>query len=247
MLKTMSDLKGMNIAATDGEIGSVDDVYFDDLSWTFRYVVVDTGTWLPGRRVLISPMSVKTPAWDERLPVNLTKAQIEESPSIDTDRPVSRQYEMDYLRYYGYPYYWGGPHRWGTTQYAGEAGPGGTPASESAALEGGDPNLRSAREIMGYYIEATDGDIGHVKDFLFDDREWAIRYMIVDTGNWWPGKKVLVSPEWIRRVSWQDSRVTVDLSKEGVKSAPEYDPTRPPAREYETRLYSHYQRRNYWE
>jgi hypothetical protein len=111
----------------------------------------------------------------------------------------------------------------------------------------GDSRLRSARDVMGYYIEATDGDIGHVDDFLIDDSEWAIRYMIVDTRNWWPGKKVLISPEWISQVSWPDSRVYVDLTREGVKTAPEYDPSRPVEREYETRLYRHHDRPSYWE
>jgi len=245
MLRLISDAKGLGIAATDGNVGSVEDVYFDDLSWTIRYLVVDTGNWLPGREVLISPMAVR--GWGDRLLVNLTRAQVEGSPSIDSQQPVNRRYESEYLRYYGYPNYWDGPHRWGGSPHPGEAVAPASASEETLAAMEGHPNLRSAREVMGYYIEATDGDIGHVEDFLFDDREWAIRYMIVDTGNWWPGKKVLVSPEWVRRVSWADSRVYVDLTTEGVKSAPEYDPSRPLERDYERRLFSHYHRRNYWE
>lgn len=260
MQRTVSDLKGLSIAATDGDIGSVQDVEFDDASWTARYLVVDTGTWLPGRRVLISPISARgVDAPGGRLSVSLTKAQVEACPSVDADKPVDRQYEVEYSRYYGYPYYWTGPFRWGATRYADEAFITGglaplpvvevpPPPPEPPPLEGpGDPHLRSAREVMGYHIEATDGDIGHVEDFVVDDREWAIRYMIVGTRNWWPGKKVLISPEWISRVSWSDSRVYVDLTREGVKAAPAYDPERPLEREYESRLYGHYGRRNYWE
>jgi sporulation protein YlmC with PRC-barrel domain len=247
MARTVSDLKGLTIAATDGDIGSVQDLYFDDISWTVRYLVVDTGGWLPGRQVLISPMGTTGPGAQDRIPVRLTRAQVEQSPSVEADEPVNRQYELRYSRYYGYPDYWAGPYRWGATPYADEVIP--TPPDltvESVPPESGDPHLRSARDVMGYYLEATDGDLGHVDDFIVDDREWAIRYMVVDTRNWWPGKKVLVSPEWIREVSWPDSRVYVDLSREGIKSAPEFDPARPLEREYEGRLYDHHRRRRYW-
>jgi sporulation protein YlmC with PRC-barrel domain len=248
MLRRVNDLKDLSIAASDGDIGGLEDIYFDDVSWTVRYLVVDTGTWLPGRKVLISPMSVRAANWGrESLPVSLTKAQVEQSPSIETDLPVNRQYEVEYSRYYGYPYYWTGPYRWGNTRYPEEVLASGGQPVEPIPGAVGDPRLRSARDVMGYYIEASDGDIGHVEDFLIDDREWAIRFMIVDTRNWLPGKKVLVSPDWISRVSWRDSRVYVDLTKQGVESAPEYDPTGPLARDYESRLFGHYGRRSYWE
>jgi uncharacterized protein YrrD len=246
MLRSASHLKGTTIAATDGDIGSVQDLYFDDLTWTIRYLMVDTGTWLPGRQVLISPRSVGTVADDERIPVALTKRQVENSPSVDTDRPVDRQYEEEYSRYYGYPYYWTGPYRWGATAYPGEAMV--LPVTpDVVAPPVGDPSLRSVRNVTGYYIEATDGDLGHVEDFIVDTSPWAIRYMIVDTRNWWPGKKVLVSPEWIREVSWPESRVYVDMTKDAIQQAPEYDPEQPLAREYEARLFGHHGRRTYWD
>ena len=248
MLRTASHLKGTSIAATDGEIGSVQDLYFDDHSWTIRYLVVDTGTWLPGRQVLISPRSIMTVTDEAKIPVSLTKSQVENSPSTDVDKPVERQYEEEYSQYYGYPYYWTGPYRWGATPYPGEgvlAVP--EPAVAMPPRGGGDPSLRSSQNVTGYYIEATDGDIGHVDDFIVDTTAWAIRYMLIDTRNWWPGKKVLVSPEWINEVSWPDSRVYVDMSKEAIKSAPEYDPDQPLAREYETRLHGHHNRRVYWD
>ena len=246
MLRTASNLKGTTIAATDGDIGSIQDLYFDDLSWTIRYLVVDTGTWLPGRQVLISPISVRATTRSDGVAVALTKKQVENSPSIDADKPINREYEEAYSQYYGYTYYWSGPYRWGNTRYAGEMAPS-AGVAPSAATAIRDRTLRSVRDVTGYYIKATDGDIGHVEDFMIDDREWAIRYMIVDTRNWWPGKNVVISPDWIRSASWRESKVYVDLSREEVKAAPEYDPDRPVERQYESRLFHHYGRRNYWE
>jgi len=178
-MRTAGELKGATIEAMDGDIGSVQDVYFDDRTWTVRYVVVDTGAWLPGRQVLISPFAFQAVPGASRLRTSLTKKQIENSPSPDSDRPVNRQREVEFSRYYGYPYYWVGPYRWGGLAYPGlplEA-PQPSPVDEEMLardLEGGDPNLRSARDVMGYYINATDGDIGHVEDFLVDDETWAI-------------------------------------------------------------------------
>ncbi len=252
MLRSMSDLQGFTIGATDGDIGRVEAFYFDDTSFTVRHLVVDTGGWLPGRKVLISPMALPAIDWDgKRINAELTKSQVEQSPNIDTDQPVSRQQEINYHRYYGYPSYWEGPYLWGLGPYPVTI-PGGEATEyerrwEWGAKEPGDPHLRSSGAVIGYHIEATDGAIGHVEDFLVEDSSWAIRYMIVDTRNWWPGKKVLVSPEWINRVSWPDSRVYVDMSKEAIKSAPEYDPNQPLARDYETRLFGHHNRRVYWD
>lgn len=251
MLKTVTELKGATIAATDGDIGSVKDVYFDDVVWTIRYLVVDTGTWLPGRQVLISPMSVRGSAWGDQVPVALTREQVENSPPIEADQPVNRQYEAALSRHYGYPYYWEGAGRWGAVAYPDVVRPIPTsPAAQEALardLATDDRTLRSASDVMTYYIGATDGDLGHVEGFLVDDRGWAIRYMIVDTRNWWPGRKVLISPTWIKEVSWPASKVHVDLSREKIKSAPEYDPSRPLERDDETRLFGHHERPAYWE
>ena len=198
MLRTAGNLKGVTIEAMDGDIGSVQDLYFDDRTWTIRYLVVDTGTWLPGRRVLISPFAFHLVPGTSRLRTSLTKQQVKDSPSIDTDRPVDRQREIAFAQYYGYPFYWLGPNRWGELAYPGMPVPPVQPtALEQEMLsrqwEDADPDLRSARDVMGYYLQATDGDLGHVEDFLVDAESWAIRYMIVDTRNWLPGRKVLVS------------------------------------------------------
>jgi len=255
MLKPASGFKGLTIAATDGDIGSVNDLYFDDLSWTIRYLVVDTGTWLPGRQVLISPLSVRRV--DDKILVDLTRNQVQNSPPVEADKPVNRQQEEAIARYYDQRYYWEGPYRWGLLAYPGMPPvptapiPADAMGEEMAAREretpSGDPTLRSSRDVTGYYIAALDGEIGHVDDFLVEDRAWAIRYLLVATRNWWPGKKVLISPEWIKTVSWADSQVEVDLRRDEIKAAPEYDPSRPFDREYESRLIEHHNRRKYWE
>ena len=251
MLTNTSHWKGFTIRATDGELGTVNGFYFDDETWAIRYLTVETGGWLGGRPVLISPISVVHTDWQEkRLDVALTKKQVENSPDIDTHQPVSRQHEAAYMSYYGYSSYWGGPYLWGPAFYpAGLAIP--TLASSQAIAddireESADSHLRSAEAVAGYHVEASNGELGHVAGFVVDDEAWAIRYIEVATRNWWPGKKVLVSPEWIERVSWPDSKVYTGLSRETMKDAPEYDESLPVTREYENRLHSHYGRPPYW-
>lgn len=256
MLRSLTQLKGCALGATDGDVGSVDEVYFDDARWGIRYLVVDTGGWLTGRVVLISPISIRGADWSERIiKVDLTRKQVEESPDIDADKPVSRQQEIAYFGYYGYPWYWGGPFLWGLDTYPLGTNRPMTPADPAARemqtriereLETADHHLRSSAEVTGYSIHATDDDIGHVDDFLFDDASWAIRYMIVDTRNWWPGKKVLISPQWIERIDWPQSEVFVTLTRAAVEASPEYDPSNPPTRDYEADLHRHYGRPGYW-
>jgi uncharacterized protein YrrD len=251
MLRNVTQLKGFAIRAKDGEIGTVGQFYFDDETWAIRYLVVNTGGWLSGRLVLVSPIALRQTEWQsKRLDVALTKKQVENSPPIDTHKPVSRQHEAVYLGYYGYPYYWDGPQLWGlATDPAGLMAEREAVTEEEASRaekESADSHLRSTDEVTGYHIEATDGEIGHVRDFIVDDETWAIRYLEVDTRNWWPGNKVLVSPQWIDNVSWPDSNVYVDLSRESIKNGPEWDESIPVTREYEQRLYDYYARPPYW-
>ena len=253
MLRNVNNLRGFAIHATDGEIGEVDDLYFDDENWTVRYLIVDTGGWLAGRKVLISPYALGVPNWEGRqLPVKLTKSQVEGSPDIDTQKPVSRQHEAHYSSYYGYPYYWGSEGLWGLGTY-----PGIVPADSKEAAppqerkdawpqESADAHLRSCQELGGYHIHALDGDIGHVKDMLVDDHSWAIRYLIINTSNWWGGHLVLVSPQWVDEVSWADSKVSVGLTRQAVQEAPPYDPAVPVDRALEEAIYDHYGRPGYW-
>ncbi|MDP9310826.1 MAG: PRC-barrel domain-containing protein [Chloroflexota bacterium] len=264
MLHSIHEMKGYTICARDGEIGTVDRFLFDDQHWTIRYMIVDTGGWLSGRRVLISPISIRTSSWDKQLiDVGLTKQQVEHSPGIHTDEPVSRQKEAELAQYYGYAPYWGGAGVWGAGLYPAPLlyayptrpaamAPPAVPARPTAeqefgTQERGDPHLRSTEEVIGYTIQARDGDIGQVDDFLVDDETWTLRYMVVDAGSWWSGKKVLVAPEWIGTISWERSSVVVDLTREMIKGAPVFDPYTPVSRNYEAQLYEYYGRPAYWQ
>lgn len=227
MLRNVKDLRGYAIRATDGIIGNVDDIYFDDESWAIRYLVVDTGNWLPGRKVLISPIALGHAGWMGRhLPVALTRAQVEGSPDIETDKPVSRQHEAQYFEYYGYPVYWGGAGLWGMGAYPGSLTTQGR-VEEGLKAHGTDAtpddcHLRSSNAVIGYHIKARDGDIGHLEDLLVDDHTWAIRYLIVNTSNWWGGQRVLIAPQSITDVSWSQAKVSVDMTRQSVKDGPAY-------------------------
>lgn len=259
MLRSGNDLKGLKIRANNGEIGKVDQFLFDDASWTIRYMVVNTAGWLLKELVLIAPQSIAGVDWDDqRVDVNLTREQVEQAPPIATDQPVSRQMETELATYYGYHPYWYGPGLWGGTGYPFGAGvAAGYPAAaalaedelrqpESDELPEGDQHLRSTREVGGYSVHAQDGDIGHVKDFLMDDETWTIRYLVLDTGGWWSGKEVVVAPRWASKISWEERLVYVDLTREQVKSSPEYSPNQL-SRDEEQRLHQHLRRPGYWE
>ena len=250
MLTYATHLKNFAIRAADGELGTVDEFYFDDETWAIRYLIVDTGGWLGGRKVLISPISIIRMDWQTRqLDVTLTKSQVENSPPIDTRKPVSRQHESTYLGYYGYGNYWGGSDMWGQSFIPGNLAipPMSFPrTADQIRRESTDSHLRSSEAVTGYHIDASDGEIGHVNGFVMDDEAWAIRYIEVATRNWWPGKKVLVSPAWMERVSWETSKFYLGLSRDAIQNAPAYDEAMPITREYENRLYFHFGRPPYW-
>ena len=251
MLRDASELQGLIIRATDGELGEAKEFYFDDESWAIRYFVVETGGWLGGKKVLISPYAVaKTDANASHINVALTKKQVGESPSIDTHLPVSRQHEVAYLGYYGYPYYWGGPYLWGPGYYpSGLAVPAIASQEKRTDKSHGrlsDSHLRSTKAVTGYHIEAVDGEIGHVHGFILDEESWAIRYIVVSTSDWWPGKEVLISPAWIKKISWGESKLYTALTREAIKDAPEYIESRKITRDYEDDLYVHYGQPPYW-
>ena len=245
MLHTAKTLIDYKLDSLDGEIGRVREFYFDDRYWTIRYLVADTGNWLTDRQVLISPYALVGVSAEERhIAIDLTKQQIKNSPSLESDQPVSRQFEDGYYGYYGWPAYWGGAYAWGCS-------PSMVREREqwkefNQREKAWDPNLRSTYDVSGHHVQATDGTIGHVEDFIVDDETWAIRYLIVDTQNWWPGKKVLISPQWIKRVSWSESKVFVNLSREAIMHSPEYTEAALITREYEGQLHRHYKREAYW-
>ncbi len=253
MLQTLKSMLGFELGAMDGIFGKVKDFYFDDQEWTIRYLVVDTGNWLVGRQVLISPASIGMP--EEQLKIlntRLNKQQIENSPSVEEEKPVSRQHEKDYSNYYGWPAYWEGPYIWGgaTVPYAypptvgamAEEQPMERPEGQRQRdVEEGDPHLRSYREVTGYHIEARDGEIGHIADFLVDEQTWKIHYLIADTRNWLPGRKVLLSPAWIDSVAWLDGKVVAKVLQEDVRQAPEYVPDMQITEDFERQLKEYYE------
>ncbi len=265
MLRSMSDLKGYTIGATDGEIGHVTDFLFDDLRWTIRYLVVETGSWLMSRKVLISPFSLLQADWEhKRLPVRITREAVKNSPDIDTNKPVSRQHEVQYADYYGYPYYWGGDGLWGDSLYypVMASPPGLGPEAlaqvrtevagvyaraERTLHQNDDPHLRSCQAVIGYHLEASDGDIGHVKSMLVEEDTWAIRYLVLDTSNWWLGHQLLIPPDWVSDIRWNDSRVSVNLTRQAIQESPRFDSSSELNRQQELDLYRHYERPNYWE
>ena len=219
MLRSLNALVGYAIGARDGEMGEVRDFFFDDTSWTIRYLVVETGGWLSRRRVLISPAALEEPDWENRrFPVSLTKEQVRHSPDVDTDKPVARQQEILMNTYYGWPHYWSIEPIFSAPALPAPETP---PEEPEPAL--GDPHVRSFKEVSGYRAEASDGEAGQVGDFLTEAGGWAIRSLVVDTGNWLSGKKVLIPVREIASVWWAGKEVRLRLGREQVESSPAYD------------------------
>ena len=244
MLIRAKTLKGYQLEGADGVVGKVKDFYFNDQQWMVCYLVADTGSWLAGRQVLLSPYAVfSVNKKSECIGINLSRKQIDDSPPLSADRPVSRQFEMAYYGYFGWEPYWDNAYQWG-------ANPGWIPVVEGRKTfdeqdKDEDSHLRSSNDVSGHYIQAKDGKIGHVDDFIIDDDTWAIRYLVIDTKNWWAGKKVLLSTQWIERVNWEELKVFVNLSCDTIKQSPEYLEEAVLTREYETQLHQHYNRSVY--
>jgi uncharacterized protein YrrD len=223
MLQNTKELYGSKLTASDGGIGHVKDFYFDDKTWVIRYIVAETGSWMTGRLVLLSPHALGRfdPA-GMILPVNLTLKQIERSPSIESHRPVSRQFEVEYYSYYGWPVYWNGDAMWGFGGYPVIFPP--TKEEIDAQVQPhhrDDPHLRSAKAVKGYGIQATDEAIGSVAGFMVDDKSWAIRELVVETGHWYSGKEILISPGKIQKISYEDSKVFVKLTRADIQRTAE--------------------------
>src|SRR5580658_6958132 len=249
MLWNASAIKGYAIEASDGQIGTVSDFLFDDVSWLVRWLVVDTGNWLSGRKVLLPPSALgRLDAKEEEFSVKLTRQQVKDSPEIDTDRPVSRQMETSVYDYYGWSPYWGTGFYMGGLGYTPRSGMAspylGARRREQeiadAQADRDDVHLRSVEAVTGYHIHARDGEIGHVEDFLVDDADWSIHYLIVSTKNWWPGKKVLISPRSAKTIDWSDRTVNLNVNRQRVKDSPIYEPSTRVDMDYEKQLHKHY-------
>jgi hypothetical protein len=237
MLWRASSLGDFGLEATDGAIGAIRDCLFDDRHWTIRWFVADTGTWLPGRKVLLAAAQVQAVAGDPpQLTLPLTREQVRASPPLEAHEPVSRSYEAELNRHYGAPDYWMGIDR-----------PSQPVASGVVEREGhADAHLRSADEMRGYHIGASDGAIGHIEDFLLDADGWAVRYVVVGTSNWWVGKQVLLIPRAITGVSWGERTAEVSLTREQIRNGPEFDPAQTVDRAFEERYFGYYGYPVYW-
>ena len=240
MLRRFSELELYRIHATDGEIGRVEEFYFEDRFWRIRYFVVDIGTWLHRKKVLISPNAMKgVDTTNKAINTGFTTKQVQQSDDIRTHRPVALRQSRDYFLYLGWPYYLG-------LNASGQTGAA-SKENEPSFQRVTDENLRSSRVVGHYHIMAVDGEIGHIEDFVVDDETWTIRYAVADTGNWRSGKKVLMASEWILWVSWAESNAYVGLTRQLIATAPEYDSEKPLTREFEIEIYDHYRRLPYWE
>ncbi len=246
-LSSIDSLKGFELSAHDGAIGKCTDFLFDDQTWVIRYLVADTRKWLPGRKVLISPISIGTvDPISLAINIGLSKEQIKNAPPLDSDAPVSRKYEIFFNQYYDWSDYWRGPQLWGAETYPRDL----RSRIALAEIEGeGDdePRLRSIDEVSGYRVHARDDDIGHVEDVLVEEDTWRIRYLVIDTGNWLPGsKRVIIDPNWVDNVNWSDRSVAVRMTREQIESSPEYDHHNPIFRDYEKSVFDHYKFPYYW-
>lgn len=248
MNRNIKNLVGFNLKETDGEIGNIEDFYFDDITWKVRYLVVRTGNWFTGRKVLISPKSLQKADWEnEEFLINLTQDQIKNSPDIDTEKPVSRQQEEALYSYYP----WG--NYWGTDPTEHGAGIFGSMPSDlynsevdraeiqtPVRAENNDQHLRSTDNLTGYKIHATDGEIGKVVDYIIDDTNWEIKFLVIESGSWLESRKVLISVQWIREVNWDNSLVVVSVTTGEVKNSPKFNIDDILDESYERSLYDYY-------
>ncbi len=241
MLRSSDDLRRMTVDATDGEIGRIDEFYFDDEAWTIRYLVVRTGSWLSGRTVLLTPDAVTGADWTaHRLAVSLSMDQVRNSPDVSADRPVSRLQELEYLQYYDQPPYWMLGAEVGGSAIAIDAAMRAAAAEAEAVGTEPKTHLRSSREVRGYHIEAVDGSIGHLRHYLLDDDTWSVRYLVVDTSSWWFGKDVAISPRWVSKVSWGGRSLHVNHTRDAIKASPAFDPRVPMTKDYAAALEEHF-------
>jgi sporulation protein YlmC with PRC-barrel domain len=242
MTRTMKGILGSDVVGSDGELGRVTDVYFDDHSWTVRYLVVQPSNVDRLTPFLLSPIAVAGVPDEGPIKAEITREQAAQAPDSDEERPVSRRMEQASMDYYGWGYYWEGPElwgRWATPLGLATPGPGArphglfsepVPPEAAEELEEEPSTLRSVSEVGGYHVQATDDEIGHIEDMLLDEETWRIHCLVVDTRNWWFGKKVTVPADRFGRIEWAEQKIHVDATREQVKESSEYDEDHPSCR-----------------
>lgn len=245
MLFAITGLLGCPVRTEDGDAGTVKDYLFDDRNWRIRWMVVDTGAWLPGRKILIHPSAIEPlvippstgglgmgPGVDRPVvSVALTQNEIKASPDASEDEPVTQQMEDRLYDHYSRDPIWGATI-FGTNAISPPisapplvADPRRHGKIETGPHPGdGDSHLRSAASVKGYHVEATNGEIGHVENFLIDDADWSVRYLLIATRNWWPGKHVQLAPNTVEAFDWMRKHIALNVTREQVQSSPEWDP-----------------------
>ena len=243
MLRSLKELLSYELLAKDGLMGKVDNFLLSDEDWRVHYLVVDTGPWILGRKVLISVAALGQPVWaSETFPVNLTRDQVKNSPDVDTAKPISRKYEERLHQHYNWPTYWdmdtaipGRPTRIPLHVFVGHENKNET-------------YLRSVKELLGYGMNAMDGEVGKVLDFIVEDDDWQIQHMVVDASKLTDSdKQVLVAMDWVEKIDVAKKEIFIDLSQNAIEHGPEFDPNRPINRQYEEVIYDYYGRPKYWQ
>jgi len=228
-LHSIKRLYGRRLGALDDKIGHVEDCYFDDKNWAVRYFVADTDWWNFPRRVLLSPHAFgPIPEHGTALPVHLTREQIKRSPSLKMEGPVTRDFETDYYSYYDWPFYWQGGWLWGPSDSPTRK----QPMTNTAGCQTSTPpgpcahqpvdanaSLRSARAAFGLPVYSGADSVARVADFLMDEKNWRIRYLVLDAGHWYARKEVLISTRKVLSIDWDRSRVEITPTREAIERA----------------------------
>ena len=223
MLRSLNQLIGYSVLATDGPIGRVSEMYFDDQEWRMRYLVVETGGWLSSRKVLLPVLSLEKPDWKlEEIPVSLTRELVRSSPEIDTDMPVARQHEIDLHAHYGWEMYWAG----GNYMRSGDMVPYVEPEPRHIDTNKGgkpyNPHLRSTKFITSCRVHAIDGDVGHASDFIIDDAAWMIHQLVINIGTFFSPNQVMLPPERVGNIEWERRKVNVKVYRDDVRNSPQF-------------------------
>ena len=248
-LRSAESLLDCPISCVDGEVGEVKDLLFDDHKWGMRYMVAGAGGWFSEKKVLISPAHLTCPDGaldDPKFPIKMTIEELKKSPLLESDAPVSQQYEVEYHRYHFVPAYWVGASLWGVAPLPRAYTPGDISEHDLNLTRIKESHLRSCSEIMGYKVSATVGEIGKVKDVILDINLWKVRYLVLDIGGWLRNRMVIVDTDWIEDFRYEDRSVLISLAMDQIKEAPVYDPDEPVNRSYEETLYNFYGKPNYW-
>lgn len=246
MLSTLSSLYNYTLWTKDGELGNVADTYFEDETWVIRYLVVDLNRWLPGRKVLVPPSIADQPRDDKgRIPVSMTRDSVRISPEFSSDQPVSRQLEDQIHSFFGWQPYWSGEPEGGSVSPKAPEGENMTGDRQAESIPDHDPegksHLRSARDMVGYKIEATRQPVGTLADLLVDDESWMVRYLVVDVGQPDTTRQVVIAADTVETIDWRQLAIYLDLDRENIERAPSYEaaPVLPEALERELERHFH--------